>query len=59
MVAQTQSFENGRCESKTDKSHDNPLCRMCRQKEETVPRILCECPKLAYHNGVVGLVHSE
>ena len=31
--------------NKIDKTSENPLCRMCSEKGETVQHIICECKK--------------
>ena len=33
--------------NKIDKTSENPLCRMCGERGETVQHIICECKKLA------------
>ena len=49
--------------NKIDKISENPLCRMCGERGETVQHIICECKKLAQreykrrHDTVAKLVH--
>ena len=58
MAAQTQSLRTNTIKAKIDRSQKDSLCRMCRQKDETVNHLLGECPKLAQkeyrrrHDGV-------
>ena len=47
MAAQTQSLRTNTIKRKIDKTQEDPKCRMCKQKEETVSHIVSECPKLA------------
>ena len=53
-----------RTNNKIDKTSENPLCRMCGERGETVQHI-CECKKLAQreykrrHDTVAKLVHSK
>ena len=48
-----------------DKSSDNPLCRMCGKRGETVHHIVSDCEKLAQkeykrrHDNVARKVHGE
>ena len=35
--------------NKIDKTSENPLCRMCGERGETVQHIICECKKLEQH----------
>ena len=49
--------------NKIDKTSENPLCKMCGERGETVQHIICECKKLAQrdykrrHETVAKLVH--
>ena len=47
MAAQTQSLRTNTIKTMIDKTQEDPKCRMCKQKEETVSHIVSECPKLA------------
>ena len=46
-AAQDQCIRTNYIKARIDKTQENSLCRMCRQKEETVMHIICECTKLA------------
>jgi len=62
-AAQEQALRTNYIKNKIDKTSENPLCRMCREKGETVQHIICECKKLAQreykrrHDTVAKLVH--
>ena len=65
MAAQTQSLRTNAVKAKIDRSLKDSLCRMCRQKDETVNHLLGECPKLAQkeyrrrHDGVAKALHWD
>ena len=65
MAAENQSLRTNAVKAKIDRSQNDSLCRMCRQKEETVSHLLCECPKLAQkeykqrHDGVAKALHWD
>ena len=44
MAAQTQSLRTNTIKTNIDKTQEDPKCRMCKQKEETVSHIVSECP---------------
>ena len=44
-VAQEQALRTNYAKNKIDKTSENPLCRMCCEREETVQHIICECKK--------------
>ena len=46
-AAQEQALRTNYTKNKIDKTSENPLCRMCGEREETVQHIICECKKLA------------
>ena len=62
-VAQEQALRTNYAKNKTDKTSENPLCRMCGEREETLQYILCECKKLSQrvykkrHDTVAQLFH--
>ena len=62
-AAQEQALRTNYTENKIDKTSENPLCRMCGEREETVQHIICECKQLAQreykrrHDTVAKLVH--
>ena len=62
-AAQEQALRTNYIKNKIDKTSENPLCRMCSEKGETVQHIICECKKLAQreykrrHDTVAKLVH--
>ena len=62
-AAQKQALRTNYIKNKIDKTSENPLCRMCREKGETMQHIICECKKLAQreykrrHYTVAKLVH--
>ena len=65
MAAQSQSLRTNAVKAKIDKSQTDSLCRMCRQKDETVNHLLSECQKLAQkeykerHDGVARALHWD
>lgn len=65
ISAQTQSIRTNLIKTKIDKSQDNPKCRLCHQKDESVNHILCECTALAQkeyrkrHDGVAKALHWD
>ena len=62
-AAQEQVLRTNYTKNKIDKTLENPLCRMCGERGETVQHIICECKKLAQceykrrHDTVSKLVH--
>ena len=62
-AAQEQALRTNYTMNKVGKTSENPLCRMCGGKGETVKHIICECKKLAQreykrrHDPVAKLVH--
>ena len=62
-AAQEQALRTNYIKHRVDKTADNPLCRMCGERGETVQHIICECKKLAQseykrrHDNVAKLVH--
>ena len=62
-AAQEQALRTNYTENKTDKKSENPLCRMCAERAETVQHIICKCKKLAQreykrrHDTFANLVH--
>ena len=62
-AAQEQALRTNYAKNKTDKTLENPSCRMCGEKGETVQHAVCECKKLAQreykrsHDTVAKLVH--
>ena len=62
-AAQKQALRTNYTMNKTDKLSENPLCRMCGERGETVQHIICERKKLAQceykrrHDTVAKLVH--
>ena len=44
-VVQEQALRTNYAKNKIDKTSENPLCRMCCEREETVQHIICECKK--------------
>ena len=62
-AAQEQALRTNYTKNKTDKTLENPSCRMCGEKGETVQHAVCECKKLAQreykrsHDTVAKLVH--
>ena len=63
FAAQEQTLRINYTTNKIDKTSENPLCRMCGERGETVQHIICECKKLAQreykrrHDTVAKLVH--
>ena len=62
-AAQELALRTNYTKNKIDKTSENPLCRMCRKRGETVQDIICECKRLAQrenkrrHEAVAKLVH--
>ena len=62
-AAQEQALRTNYAKNKTDKTLENPSCRMYGEKGETVQYAVCECKKLAQreykrsHDTVAKLVH--
>ena len=62
-AAQEQALRTNYTKNKTDKKSENPLCRMCAERAETVQHIICKCKKLAQreykrrHDTFANLVH--
>ena len=63
FAAQEQALRTNYVKHKIDKTSENPLCRMCNERGETVQHIICECKKLAQreykrrHDNIAKLVH--
>ena len=61
-AAQEQALRTNYIKNKIDKILENPLCRMCGERGETMQHIICECKKLEQreykrrHNTVAKLV---
>ena len=47
MCCTRTSVKDKFANNKIDKTSENPLCRMCGERGETVQHIICECKKLA------------
>ena len=62
-AAQEQALRTNYTKNKIDKTSENPLCRMCGERGETVQHIIYECKKLTQreykrrHDTVAKLVH--
>ena len=62
-AAQEQASRTNYTKNKIDKISENPLCRICGERGETVQHLICECKKLAQreykrrHDTVAKLVH--
>lgn len=65
FAAQEQALRTNYVKCKVDKSIESPLCRLCKEKGESVNHIICECKKLAQkeykrrHDGVARFIHWE
>ena len=63
FAAQEQALRTNYIKHKIDKTSENPLCRMCGNKGETVQHLICECSKLAQreykrrHDNIAKLIH--
>jgi len=63
MAAQDQALPTNAIKVKIDKEEGETMCRMCKNREETVKHIISECSKLAQleykriHDKVAGAVH--
>ena len=64
-ATQEQALRTNDTKNKIDKTSENPLCRMCGERGETVLQVICECKRLAQrenkrrHDTVAKLVHSK
>ena len=64
-AAQEQAIRTNYVKYHIDKSIDNPLCRMCVKRGESVQHIISECEKLAQkeykrrHDNVAKKIHWE
>ena len=64
-AAQEQASRTNYTKNKIDKISENPLCRICGERGETVQHLICECKKLAQreykkrHDTVAKFVHWE
>ena len=64
-AAQEQAIRTNYVKHHIDKSIDNPLCRMCGKRGESVQHIISECEKLAQkeykrrHDNVAKKIHWE
>ena len=64
-AAQEQAIRANYVKYHIDKSIDNPLCRMCGKRGESVQHIISECEKLAqeeykrHHDNVAKKIHWE
>ena len=64
-AAQEQAIRTNYVKHHIDKSIDNPLCRMCGKRGESVQHIISECEKLAQkeykrrHDNVAKTIHWE
>ena len=47
VTSETQSLWTNVIKTRIDKTQNDPLCRLCRKREETVNHIFNECSKLA------------
>ena len=62
-AAQEQALRTDYTKNEIDKTSENPLCRMCGERGETVQHVLCECKNLVQreykrrHDAVAKLVH--
>jgi hypothetical protein len=62
-AAQEQTLRMNYVKCKIDKSVESPLCRLCREKGESVSHIVSECKKLAQkeykkrHDNVARYIH--
>ena len=62
-AAQEQALRTNYTKNRIDKTLENPLCRMCSERGETVQHIICECKKLTHrqykrrHETVAKLFH--
>ena len=45
-AAQEQALRTNYTKNKTDKTSENPLCRMCGERRKTVQHIICKCKRL-------------
>ena len=63
FAAQEQALRTNYVKNRIDGTIDNPLCRMCGEKGETVQHIVCECKKLAQweykrrHDNIAKFIH--
>ena len=46
-AAQEQGLRTNYAKNKIDKTSENPLCRMCGERGETMQHVICKCEILA------------
>ena len=62
-AAQEQAVRANYTKNEINKTSENPLCRICGKRGDTVQHIICECKELAQseyrrrHDTVAKLVH--
>ena len=65
FATQEQALRTNYMKHKIDKTSESPLCRMCREKGETVQHLICECKKLAQreykrrHDNIAKLIYGS
>ena len=65
IAAQDQALRTNVIKTRIDKSHEDSKCRMCKEADETVTHIICQCRKLAQkeykrrHDKVARALHWE
>ena len=47
LAAQEQALRTNYVKNKIDRSSNNPKCRICKEKDETINHVISECPGLA------------
>lgn len=63
FAAQEQALRTNYIKHRIDKTSENPMCRMCGERGETVQHIICECKKLAQreykrrHDNIAKFIH--
>ena len=65
IAAQDQALRTNVIKTRIDKSHGDNKCRMCKEADETVTHIICQCRKSAQneykrrHGNVARALHWE
>ena len=64
-AVQEQALRTNYVKCKIDKSIESPMCRMCKERGESVYHVISECKELAQreykrrHDGVARYLHWE
>ena len=59
FAAQEQAIQTNVVKGKIDKLQEQTKCRICSRADETINRIVSECPELAQKSTKEGMIGSE